>query len=68
MKIKHGVSKVGDGKVSEKKEMWLKLLEEGMAAPSFKDWSVEEEVSLEKLEAEPVSIKEKALGCLKEQA
>ena len=63
----HGVAKGGDIKVSEKREMWLKILDKGKAAPSFKDWSVEEETSLARLQAEPVLIKETALGHLKEQ-
>ncbi len=62
----HGVAKRGGGKVSERREMWMKILEEGKVAPSFKDWSVEEEAALSELEAGPVSIKETALGCLKE--
>ncbi len=37
----HSVAKCGDGKVSERREMWMKILEEGQGAPSFKDWSVE---------------------------
>ncbi len=41
--------------------------ERGNAAPSFKDWSVKEEAALAKLEDEPVSIKETALGCIKGQ-
>mmetsp|Transcript_18894 Transcript_18894/g.38980 ORF Transcript_18894/g.38980 Transcript_18894/m.38980 type:complete len:96 (+) Transcript_18894:782-1069(+) len=63
----HGVAKGGDIKVSEKREMWLKILDKGKAAPSFNDWSVEEEAALARLEAEPVSIKETALCRLKEQ-
>ncbi len=45
----------------------MKILEEGNSAPSFKDWSVEEEAPLAMFEAKPVSIKETALGCLKVQ-
>ncbi len=45
----------------------MKILEEGKAAPSFKDWSIEEEAALAKLEAEHISIKEDSLGCSKEQ-
>ncbi len=63
----HGNAKCGGSKVLEKREMLLKILEQGNAAPSFKDWSVEEESALARLEAEPISIKETALGCLKEQ-
>ncbi len=60
--------KHGDIKVSEKREMWMKILEGGKAAPSFKDWYVEEEEALAKLEAKPVSINETTSGCcLKEQ-
>ncbi len=54
-------------KCSRRGRCLLKILEQGNAAPSFKDWSVEEESALAKLEAEPISIKETALGCLKEQ-
>ncbi len=53
--------------MSEKREMWLKILDKGNAAPSFNDWSVGEEAALASLEAEPVLIKETALGHLKEQ-
>ncbi len=63
----HGVAKGGDIKVPEKREMWLKILDKGNAAPSFNDWSVGEEAALASLEAEPVLIKETALGHLKEQ-
>ncbi len=45
----------------------MKILEEGKVAPSFRDWSVEEETALAKLEAEPVSIKDTVLCHLKEQ-
>ncbi len=63
----HIVAKRGDGKVSERREMRMKILEEGKVAPSFRDWSVEEETALAKLEAEPVSIKDTVLCHLKEQ-
>ncbi len=42
----HSVAKYGDGK---KGEMWVKILEEGKDAPSFKDSSVKEEAGLAKL-------------------
>lgn len=40
---------------------------ERKSAPSLIKWMIEEEASVEKLEAEPILIKETALGCLKEQ-
>ncbi len=58
----HSFAKHGDGKVSEKREMWMEILEEGKAAPSIKDWSIEEEAALAKLEDKPVSIKKTVLG------
>mmetsp|Transcript_21662 Transcript_21662/g.44701 ORF Transcript_21662/g.44701 Transcript_21662/m.44701 type:complete len:81 (+) Transcript_21662:144-386(+) len=39
----------------------------GKAPPSHKVWTAQDEAALAKLEAKPVSIKETALGRLKEQ-
>ncbi len=41
-------------------------MEEEKGAPSVREWTAEEEVSLVALEAEPISIGETALGRLKE--
>ncbi len=62
----HGMEKLGDGKVPEKSEKWRKIMEKGKAAPSVIKWIVDEEVSLEKLKAEPILIIETTLGCLKQ--
>ncbi len=63
----HGVAKPRNGKVLEWREKWRKVLGEGKAAPSVKDWSVEEEAALKNFKDEPISMKETAIGCLKVQ-
>ncbi len=63
----YGDAKHGDNKVSEGREKLRAILEEDNVAPSFKDWSVQKEAALSKLEAKPILMKETALSHLKEQ-
>lgn len=62
----HGIVKASDGKIDERREKWRATIDERKAAPSFKDWTMEEEAALARLESEPLSIKETALSRLKE--
>ncbi len=43
------------------------IVEAQKVAPSVRKWTAEEEASLVALETKPISIRETALGCLKEQ-
>ncbi len=63
----HGVEKAGDGKVPERREKWRKIVDEEKVAPSVQEWTAGDEASLVALETWPISIKEMALGRLKEQ-
>ncbi len=60
----HGVEKPGDGKVAQRRDKWMKIVEERRVPPSVREWSIDEEAYLTMLEAEPILIKENALGCL----
>ncbi len=42
----------------------MKIVEERRVPPSVREWSIDEEAYLTMLEAEPILIKENALGCL----
>ncbi len=63
----HEVPKATMGKLSDKREKWTSILRNGTAPPSYCKCTAEDDAALAKLEAEPVSIKETALGRLKEQ-
>ncbi len=54
----HCVTKPGDGKVTESREKWRKIIKEENSAPSYKEWTVEEDAVLTKLKATPIWIKE----------
>ena len=56
-----------DGKLGEKRKRWEKIVESGSSPPSYLKWTEEDEAALRKLEAEPISIKETALGRMKQQ-
>ncbi len=45
----------------------MQFLQNGKAASTNKEWTTEEEAELIKLDAEPMSMKETALSCLKMQ-
>ncbi len=61
----HDVPK--DGKLGEKRKRWEKIVESGASPPSYLKWTEEDEAALSKLEAEPISIKETALGRMKQR-
>ncbi len=62
-----GVAKSWDGKVTDRRDNWEKIFEEANTVPSHKEWSVEEETALAKLEAKSILIKETEISHLKKQ-
>ncbi len=62
MALLHWHNMPTDGKLGEKRKRWETIFKSGASPLSYLKWTEEDEAALQKLETEPISIKEMDLG------